>query len=630
MSRKHTSALLVALLLLGVFAVAAADGASPAAYDDSDDCFNAAPGWVVTPNDTNVVDGAIDRIGDVDYIELENYFAGGISVTWGPPAGLPFRGVLSLYDADANLLLERTCPGGGPCLDVAFTGADTYYLKVSSADRVGGQGYVYRLHIEAGDRTDFGEPNDALADATPIAYGERAWGSGYLSGCSDQDTYTFPGRSGDVIELYTSAARSQLLDAQGVILGSARAWTGLRLTLPADGIYFARILGECDFEYSFRLRFLEHEPNAALADATPVLYNVSAPGFLKPCDEVDTYTFSGGAGHEITIDKWGADLYLELLDAGGRTVAAGRSIHAVLPAAGRYFVRVTNNGNYCGEYSITVHRVDQPVYLSFDKAGQVGGIAFTPGDVLRYWRDDGRWEMALDQSAIGLNGNLSALLMRPEWYWDARMTFSLATAYQSEGVGKVLPQDMVTLEPLDDSASPRGCLTTYFDGSDVGLTTAAEQIDSAGGRSSAYYDGIAVYLSTAGRASLPYGPPALRAEDEDLVLFQPDSMGADTRGAWRPFFDGSAYGLAAADVIAADADQISNSNNGLYVNDLWLAFDRPVTFGGMRFDPGDIAQCTDDPFDHRDPCRTVSKFFDASDAGLAGVKVDALEVGRRW
>ena len=83
------------------------------------------------------------------------------------------------------------------------------------------------------------------------------------------------------------------------------------------------------------------------------------------------------------------------------------------------------------------------------------------------------------------------------------------------------------------------------------------------------------------------------------------------------------------DVIAADADQIGISDNGLYVKYLWLAFDRPVTFGGIRFDPGDIAQCADDPFDHRDPCRTVSKFFDASDAGLAGFKVDALEVGRR-
>ncbi|MCC6511779.1 MAG: hypothetical protein IT423_21945, partial [Pirellulaceae bacterium] len=75
----------------------------------------------------------------------------------------------------------------------------------------------------------------------------------------------------------------------------------------------------------------------------------------------------------------------------------------------------------------------------------------------------------------------------------------------------------------------------YFDGSDVGLSSAAENVDAFAIRS----DGSLLF-STVGTAYLS----GVTAAGEDLMLFQPTQLGSHTSGTWQMFFDGSDVGLS--------------------------------------------------------------------------------------
>ncbi len=76
---------------------------------------------------------------------------------------------------------------------------------------------------------------------------------------------------------------------------------------------------------------------------------------------------------------------------------------------------------------------------------------------------------------------------------------------------------------------------SYFDGSDVGLSSAAENVDAFAIRS----DGSLLF-STTGQAHVP----GVTSAGEDLLLFRPTQLGAQTRGTWQMFFDGSDVGLS--------------------------------------------------------------------------------------
>ena len=79
----------------------------------------------------------------------------------------------------------------------------------------------------------------------------------------------------------------------------------------------------------------------------------------------------------------------------------------------------------------------------------------------------------------------------------------------------------------------------YFDGSDVGLSTANEDIDA--------FDILpsgSIVLSTVGSFSVP-GPSGISigGSGHDLLLFTPTRLGSTTAGVWHLYFDGSDVGL---------------------------------------------------------------------------------------
>lgn len=652
MSRTHASAMLIVMFLFATLTVAmTADGPVPqvvAEYisieTEPNDCFPDSTWWGLSPDEPYTFAGKINPIGDVDYlVHFNNDFAQNLIVDWQPPSGSPLKGVLSLYDDSGHLLAANACSRPGTCLQYTFsTPNHYYYLKVSSADRAGGLAYEYQFTMQMIDVIDANEPNDTSADATPITYIQPYDSfSGLLAGCDDVDMFKFESKSGDLIQIYIWT-NWELLDADGQLIAALN--DGPYVSIPEDGTYYLRVFGEwaCDQRYEFGIYLLEHEPNNSALEAMPLLLSeidtTQGRGLNVPCRDVDFYAFQGRAGDEVKSER-SRDRDLQLLDSDLNVLGELKApklgtILATLPADGTYYLRVSTPPDRCDEknaYSVSLHLVDRPLYLSFNKAGEVQGISFTSGDVLRYWLHTGRWEMYMDLSDVGLNGNLTSLLL------DDYTLLGFADSYKLPVIGAIPPQDLMLFGPLHDSdynfslgSETIGCIAPGLDGSDVGLTTSAERIDSVGtnfntGEYDWYYSSI--ILSTEGRANVPMMSGGLRLEDEDLGRFISTGIGADIQGAWEPYFDGSMYGLAAADVIGSDAERVTNDRNGSYVDSLWLSFDRQVTLGGLTFAPGDIAQCSDSRFDHRYPCATVDKIFDISDAGLAGYKVDALEIG---
>ena len=109
---------------------------------------------------------------------------------------------------------------------------------------------------------------------------------------------------------------------------------------------------------------------------------------------------------------------------------------------------------------------------------------------------------------------------------------SFETPSSIPGLGAVDNSDIVQYNFSTDSFS------LYFDGSDVELTLANEEIDAM----QLLEDGRIV-ISTRGGGSIDGG--AINFEDEDLVVFTPATLGASTSGDWDWYFDGSDVGLDA-------------------------------------------------------------------------------------
>ena len=161
----------------------------------------------------------------------------------------------------------------------------------------------------------------------------------------------------------------------------------------------------------------------------------------------------------------------------------------------------------------------------------------TPQDVVAIRQDDSV-RMLFDGSAAGLPGAaaIDALAVTGDG-----LVLSFTRPVRLPGIA-------ATVDDSDLVRFAAGAFTPYFDGSDVGLRGAAEDVDAvellADGR---------VLVSTLGRARVG----RLRARDEDLLVFTPKRLGVRTAGRWRPFLDGSDVDLSGrgegVDAVALDA-----------------------------------------------------------------------------
>jgi hypothetical protein len=161
-----------------------------------------------------------------------------------------------------------------------------------------------------------------------------------------------------------------------------------------------------------------------------------------------------------------------------------------------------------------------------------------------------------------------------------------------------------------------GTFEWYFDGSDVDLTTDAEDIDAL----TVLSDGGLV-VSTVGQPTVPGVSGGM---DEDLLLFTPTDpagVGDDsTVGTWSLYFDGSAVEL--------DTSR-SEDVNGTWIDpltgDIYLTTKGAFTITGMSGDGADIFVCAPGSTAPTSSC-TFRPDWDGAANGFGSEVVDAIEI----
>lgn len=188
--------------------------------------------------------------------------------------------------------------------------------------------------------------------------------------------------------------------------------------------------------------------------------------------------------------------------------------------------------------------------LSFDVAGAVPGVVGTTddSDLVRFDATSlgsntaGAFSLYFDGSDVELTAgseDVDAVELLPNGH-VLISTFGAVTAGGFSGDDK----DLLEFTPSSLGAVTAGTYTHYFDGSDVDLTTSGEDVDAmalASGK---------LHVSTLNNFSVT----GVGGGDEDVFVFTPTTLGATTSGTYSSpvYFDGSAFGLAANDVVAID------------------------------------------------------------------------------
>lgn len=241
------------------------------------------------------------------------------------------------------------------------------------------------------------------------------------------------------------------------------------------------------------------------------------------------------------------------------------------------------------------------LYLSPAANGTVGGINFADEDILAFNQSTGAYSMYFDGSDVGLSSiNLDDFHINP----DGSLLFSTSQAIVLAGAGSVTASDIVRFVPTSTGSNTAGTFSLYFDGSDVGLDTSGENIDGL-----AIAPNGQIIISTKSSFSVPGASTNITGADEDLLAFDPTSLGNNTAGTWSMYFDGSDVGLS--DGGSEDVEGIWIDNAGK----LYLTTVGAFAVSGAAGDGSDVFTFTPSSLGSN-TSGTYDPFFDGSNAGL--------------
>jgi len=187
-----------------------------------------------------------------------------------------------------------------------------------------------------------------------------------------------------------------------------------------------------------------------------------------------------------------------------------------------------------------------PLYLSMASNGTIGGVAFSDEDILAF--DGTAWSLHFDGSDVGV-GNQDLFAMS---IVDADTILMAFTGSGTVNGVAFTPRDVLQFDATSLGSVTSGTFSMFFNGVDVGLDSNGENIDSVDVLS----DGRVLLSTTASTNGLP-----VAAVDEDILVFTPTSLGANTSGTWAIYFDGSDVGLSTnsnEDIDALDVDSFGN------------------------------------------------------------------------
>ena len=259
----------------------------------------------------------------------------------------------------------------------------------------------------------------------------------------------------------------------------------------------------------------------------------------------------------------------------------------------------------------TAEEVEPTLYVSSTSGGKVGGVYFADEDILAHGLESGGWERYFDGSDVGLRGNdVNAFHIED----DGTILMALKKPQRVGGFWAD-DSDVIAFHPTSLGKHTAGTFEKVFDGSDVGLRTSAEEIDAL-----AMTPDGRLLLSTSGSLKVPRtGGGTLWGADEDLIVFNAESLGTSTAGSFERYFDGSDVGLrnSSEDVWGAWVDPFSG--------DIAMTTKSYYKVPGLRGDKEDVIAFTPDSLGYQ----TTGTFFpgwDGDDHGLSGEYLDGLFV----
>jgi len=249
-----------------------------------------------------------------------------------------------------------------------------------------------------------------------------------------------------------------------------------------------------------------------------------------------------------------------------------------------------------------------PLYLSHtaNTSTVFPGLSQTGDeDILHF--DGLNWSMYFDGSDVGLAAaDLNAFTIV-----DANtILMSFMQPVTIAGLGKVDDSDILQFNATSLGGVTAGSFSLYFDGSDVGLTNASEDIDAL----DLLPDGRLV-ISTVGS----YAVTGASGKGDDVLSFTPSGLGATTSGTWALYFDGSDVGIKPATNI----DGISVAANGR----IFLTTAKDFSLSGQSVGDEDVFLCTPIGLGASTSCDFASAlYFDGSNRGLAADDIDAIQI----
>ena len=353
-------------------------------------------------------------------------------------------------------------------------------------------------------------------------------------------------------------------------------------------------------------------------------------------------------------------------------------------------------------YVASVGASTNPMYASFDGSGTIGGVTFADDDILRF--NGSTWSMFFDGSDVGLLSGVDAtafalvdddtalfvfdttVILGGVTYEPSDIVQFDATQFGSVTSGSfsmyfngidaglndtvaekidaisILPdnrilisttgnpsvpsvsgfdEDILAFTPTTLGDTTAGTWAMYFDGSDVELDGADEDVDLVD-----VVEG-SIYLSTAGPG--PFSVTGVSGDNQDVFVCSPTSLGDTTGCTYHPtlYFDSSAFAVelgtvnldafafyALGDVPTATVSSTPTNTAtntptatttgtatqpaGASTNPMYASFDGSGTIGGVTFADDDIVRFNG---------TTWSMYFDGSDLGLgSGVDMTAFDL----
>ncbi len=595
---KRTMLLLIGVLSALLMVLAGGAAAGPVAPDA------AAPASFIPgePNDTfatanDAFEGYLMTPADVDYLLLDLPVAYrlrpvvGIHREDNKPVVL--RVELALYDAAHTLLAEDADCDATAALPDQFVAAGVYYLRVRACAGAFDGDQVYEVDTSTYSWPYEWEPNNSRATANPFDDNEAA-----IQPAGDVDFYTFEGRAGEQWYAFLDAnddentlePKISLLNAGGTVLATGGEGY-LYYDLTADGVYYWRVeAANAGGTGHYRLYGRgdqadppppDVEPNDTPAQAIAVAYGDRLMGWFSDTDTTDYYRFAGQVGDWIVLAVDDVSSYnhgtFHLYDPAMNPVtleADYYTLSAVLPATGDYLLKVTPSDVYFGDPYIDYHRVlllpggDEPnntlatatdvpfgpvLAVNHDYLCDTDWFRFQgrAGDVLaRMDTDD-----VVDENVSLYNAGGDPIKVH---VLPADGTYYLRVlGYSGDKWGDWCYEGLVeypfgealwvsaAVDGLGGAANKRGDILTrknganqwqiVFDASDVGITKNVNAFERMPNGS--ILMSLAAAQNVAGLG---------KVQPQDIIRFNPTSLGDTTAGTFEWFLDGSDVGLTTA------------------------------------------------------------------------------------